>query len=85
MKLMDHSESFCNPCMGGIEYGHDSYGTTVIPPDGWEIVEENSLLTTDDRPFDVYAGFLDIGFYNEKHTIYAVSSGRWTTWIRRSS
>lgn len=68
-----------------VPYGRNINGNAVVVPDGWQIVKENSSLKKGDRPYDIYAGFLGVGFYNEKHTDWAVSKGRWTTWIRKVS
>jgi hypothetical protein len=68
------------------EYGYDTFGNLLTPPDGYQIVPINNLINKDDMVFDIYSGWLGPGYcrYASENGFYTESRGRWTTYARKS-
>jgi ribA/ribD-fused uncharacterized protein len=66
------------------EYGYDAEGEKVNPEDGFRLLPKGELIRAGDKPFDVYSGWLDIGYnhFDARNGHFTHSHGRWTTWER---
>lgn len=67
------------------EYGHDAYGNPVIPESGYALVPQGERIANGDKPFDVYAGWVESDGYDAEMGNYARSGGRWTAWERKAN
>lgn len=83
MRLLDDNDRY--ELLAQPEYGHDGYGNPVIPEPGYVLVREGDRITNRDRPFDVYAGWIESDGYHAKTGQHARSRGRWTAWERKAA
>lgn len=66
-------------------YGFDRNNNRVVPEKGYALVAEGDVIKTGDKPFDIYAGWMESDGYHAKMRYHARSNGRWTCWERREA
>jgi hypothetical protein len=63
-------------------YGTDAYDKPVVPPNGYRLLPDGTLLAEGDMAFDVYSGWLSASSL-ARRGYYSRSDGRWTTYARK--
>lgn len=82
MRTLDEFDRF--ELMAQPRYGRDCYGDPITPENGYSLIDEGDTIQKGDKPWDVFAGWMESDGYHARNQICAQSRGRWTTWERKT-